>query len=305
MASENMKLNNEFNIDLKVMRSYLEVITRQSFTGASKFLRVGQATISHQIQMIEDSLGVTLLIRNSRQISVTDEGKLFQAFCENVLAESEKLVASLDSFSSSATCVIAASTIPSVYILPELIASAMKVTAGCFYKTWTGDTRDCIELIKEGGADAGIVGKEIKHPHLTYTKIFSDEVILAGNTDMPSKIRADELQSLPLIFRENGSGTRDAFDTSLAAAGIQISSLSRVFQCSNSEAVKRSVISGIGAGYISELAVKSELKTGEMKKISIQGMKIARDFFLVRHKKRPGSKALDAFVTAVKNRYRV
>lgn len=113
-----MKKIKDFNYDLKQLRSFLEVLNENSFTRASRKLRVGQATVSHHIGLLEKVLGVKLIDRTAHGIAVTEEGKLFRAYCEKVFRDIEDLRSELSAGALAGVTTIAASTIPSAYLLP-------------------------------------------------------------------------------------------------------------------------------------------------------------------------------------------
>jgi len=271
----------ELNFDLKQLRSFLEVLQENSFTRASRKLKIGQATISHHINQLEEMLGVILIERSSKTFFVTSEGKAFKTFCERLFNDIENLKIELDRGIFGGISKIASSTIPSTYILPGIIAHIKKENPDITYNVEISDSREAVELIKEGKAELAIVGKMIKHPSLNYMHIFSDEIVLVGNSDLPDSIGVDSLREMPLIGREKGSGTRNAYEKILNEHNIVPSELNIAFECSTSESVKESAISGIGAAFISKLAIKKELKLKSLKIIKIKNFQIDRNFYSV------------------------
>src|SRR3546814_18215668 len=63
----------------------------RSFTLASKQLHIAQPPLSRQIQMLEAELGVTLLLRNSRPVRLTEAGRVFYEQALQVLARIEQM----------------------------------------------------------------------------------------------------------------------------------------------------------------------------------------------------------------------
>jgi DNA-binding transcriptional LysR family regulator len=72
--------------DLRQMRYFTAVADRGSFTDAARELHVAQQAVSHQVKALEQLLGVTLLERSSRKVTLTPEGVVFLADCRRVLA---------------------------------------------------------------------------------------------------------------------------------------------------------------------------------------------------------------------------
>jgi DNA-binding transcriptional LysR family regulator len=72
------------------MRYFAAVAERGSFTRAAQELHVAQQAVSQQVKALERLLGVTLLERSSRQVTLTPEGQVFLADCRRVLAGADR-----------------------------------------------------------------------------------------------------------------------------------------------------------------------------------------------------------------------
>jgi DNA-binding transcriptional LysR family regulator len=76
--------------DLRQMRYFTAVAERGSFTGAARELHVAQQAVSQQVKALEQLLGVTLLERSARRVTLTPEGVVFLADCRRVLAGADR-----------------------------------------------------------------------------------------------------------------------------------------------------------------------------------------------------------------------
>jgi DNA-binding transcriptional LysR family regulator len=76
--------------DLRQMRYFTAVAERGSFTRAAQELHVAQQAVSQQVKALERLLGVTLLERTSRQVTLTPEGRVFLSDCRRVLAGADR-----------------------------------------------------------------------------------------------------------------------------------------------------------------------------------------------------------------------
>lgn len=282
-----MKKNRELNFDLKQVRSFLEVLNENSFTRASRRLKVGQATISHHIGLLEKALGVKLINRTARDVSVTGEGKIFHAFCERLMKGVETLSADLGRGAAAGMTRIAASTVPAAYILPGILASAGKRAPGMTCRLEVTDSREAVEMVKEGRADIGIVGKEYKNPLLVYTPVCRDEIVLVGPGRSPDRVAVGELAGLPFIIREAGSGTRKTCEDALSRHGITPSVLQPVMECTSMEGIKEAVAAGLGVSFMSRLSVAREVRLKTLKIIEVEGLLVQRYFYFVRSESRP------------------
>jgi len=272
----------DFNLDLKQIRSFLEVVNEKSFTNASRNLKISQASISHQIGQVEKMLGVKLIHRNSQDFSLTGEGRIFVKFCNKIMKDIDGLKSDIQAGTFGGVVSIMSSSIPGAYILPGILSSFKKQEKdGVYFKLEIGNSREAVEKIKQGEADLAIVGREIRHPSLAYTKIFEDQVVLVACKDYPGNVKVTDLKTIPLILRESGSGTKNAAEAYLNELEIIPSELNVVMECSSPEGIKEAVIRGMGLAFISKLAIEEDVKSGKLKIIPVKGLDIHRDFFLV------------------------
>jgi DNA-binding transcriptional LysR family regulator len=276
----------DFNYDLRQLRSFLEVLNENSFTRAARKLHVGQATVSNHVGQLEALLGVKLITRTAHDIAITGEGKIFRAYCEKVFRDIDALETELDSGMPAGVTTIAASTIPSAYILPKILGEAKKRFLGIVYRLTVADSREAVGLVKEGAAEAGIVGTEYRHPSLLFTPVCRDEIVLIAPRGFPAGMKPAGLTSMPFVTREQGSGTRRASEEALAGHGIVPSSLQVVMECSTTEAVKESVAAGLGVAFVSRMAIARELKARAFHVVDVEGMTINRLFYFVHSGKR-------------------
>ena len=76
----------ESGLELRLLRTFVVVAERRSFSRAADDLHIAQQAVSQHVKALERSLGVTLLRRTSRQVQLTAEGAVFLADTRRVLA---------------------------------------------------------------------------------------------------------------------------------------------------------------------------------------------------------------------------
>lgn len=80
----------EAGFELRQLRTFIAVAERKSFTLAAGDLHIAQQAVSQQIRALEQAVGVTLLSRNSRNVSLTPAGAVFLDDCRSILAAAER-----------------------------------------------------------------------------------------------------------------------------------------------------------------------------------------------------------------------
>ncbi len=296
-------MKSTLNFDIKQINSFLTIISEGSFTGAARKLNIGQATISHHINQIEEAIKVSLFTRSGKTVKITREGKIFEKFSLNFFSEIDKLQINLDSPALTETVDIAASTIPADYILPSIISKLRKNNSNFQFRIDISDSREAIEKVKEKSVDIGIVGKEINHPTVKSNKLFYDNIVLIGSPEKVDTLTADSIKREDFIVRKKGSGTRKAWEKDLATLNIYPSSLNIVYECSTTEGIKKAVSAGIGIAFVSRLAVGNEIQSGNLKIIELENINIKRAFYLIYLNKAKKSIPVKAMIEALEKMY--
>lgn len=293
----------DINFDLKQLRSFLVVVEHRSFTRASRVLRVGQATVSNHVSALEETLGVELIRRSSREFSLTPQGEVFREFCERHFEALESLRRDLAGAVAVGVTVVATSTIPSAYVLPGVMASVVRANPDVRYRLEVSDSREVIEMVKEGAAEIGVSGRSARHPLLSFERVHQDElVLLAPAEGYPDAIALADIVSFPLVSREKGSGSREAYERELLTRGISPADLRVVLECTTSEGVREAVAAGLGMGFLSRLAVPLAPHRSGLKIVRIEALAIRRDIFLVCQRGKTLSRPASLLAEALRKR---
>lgn len=92
------------------------------------------------------------------------------------------------------------------------------------------------------------------------------------------KVTLAELQTVPLVLRESGSGTLEVISKYLAAADVRLASLRVVMQLGSTESIKSFVRNSDAMAIVSVASIVDELRSGELRIIDIEGCTIRREF---------------------------
>ena len=75
--------------DLTAQATFAQVVEAASFSGAARSLGLSKSAVSKQVSRLEAGLGVQLLHRTTRRLSLTEAGAVFYEGCQRMLAEAE------------------------------------------------------------------------------------------------------------------------------------------------------------------------------------------------------------------------
>jgi len=288
-------------VDLRQLEIFVKVAELGSFSRAAQSLFLTQPTVSEHIRTLEDELGVRLLDRLGRGAVVTKGGALLLGYAQRMLALSREARQAMESFQGrmSGDLLVGASTIPGEYILPALIGRFKEKFPDIAITLLIGGSQAVTEWVLEGRAEIGVVGARSGHRAIEYRELLPDDIVLIVGATHPWQgrplVTLDELRAEPLLLREQGSGTRAALESALAAAGTDIGAFRVVGEMGSTQAIKQAVKAGVGVSLVSRRAVEEECRAGSVWCLRVQDLKISRAFYLATHRERSRSPLAEAF----------
>lgn len=297
-------------MNLKQLEAFARVAETKSFSAAAKMLFLTQPTVSAHIASLERELNTCLLIRNTKGVALSESGKELYAYAEQMLELEQKIRErfGLTGRQPGSVLRIAASTIPSLYLLPDVMARFRKEYPEEQLKLFETDSSGVVEMILSHKADVGFTGTVLEKGSCTYIPFYQDElVVLTPSSERYRARKNDDIVSWileePVILREEGSGTRKEALRLLAQTGVDISKLNVAAMMENQETIKRSVGSGMGISILSKLAAKEEIDSGKLLAFPLGETGGKRNINVVYDAGYPSLPAADKFIKTVKQMY--
>jgi len=261
---------------------FLSVVKNKSFTKASNELHISQPAISQHIKEIERFYNVRLFERKKNTILLTRHGKIFFSYANDIHSKYQELEfeMNLTNQQDKGKLTIGASTTISQYILPPIMAVYMNRFPEIELSLISGNSEQIEEAVYNREVDFGFVEGLIHKKEFNYSVLAKDELVLVTSVKNKTKneIDLEELKTLPLILRENGSGTLAVLQNILKYHNIKLSDLNILIQLGSSESIKRFVKINNSYAIISIAAIQDELKENKLKIIEIKNMPIDRQF---------------------------
>lgn len=297
-------------MNLKQMEAFVKVAETKSFSAAAKQLFLTQPTVSAHIAALEKELNACLLIRNTKGVALSEAGKELYAYAEQMLELEQKIRArfGLQGKNGGSVLRIAASTIPSQYLLPDILSAFRKEWPEEKLKVFESDSAGVVEMILTHKADVGFTGTMLDKGRCTYLPFYQDElVILTPSTDRFMERRNSDVSEWisdePIILREEGSGTRKEASRILESMGFEPQKFCIAAVMENQETIKRSVENGMGIAVLSKLAAKEEIRAGRLLAFPLGENGGNRSINLVYDAAYPSLPAADRLVKTVKSMY--
>ncbi len=297
-------------MDLRRLEVFAKVAELGSFSRAAEALFLTQPTISEHIRALEEEVGITLLDRLGRGTRPTPAGQLLLGYVQRILALSQEARQALDRFQGrmSGHLVVGGSTIPGEYVLPELVGLFKGKYPAISITLLIGSSRQVSEWIAEGRVELGVTGAPPAIRGLESRTLMPDVLVVVVPADHPwaprSSVTLAELQTEPMIVRERGSGSRDALEHALAAAGADLATFRIVGEMGSTQAIKQAVRAGVGISLISRRAVADECRANLLRCVTVTDVTFARSFHLVTQRDRTRSPLAQAFLEFVESQAR-
>jgi DNA-binding transcriptional LysR family regulator len=293
-------------MNIEHLYTFQEVVRLGSFSEVAKKLGISQPAVSFQIQKLEQELGIRLIDRSQRAITLTKAGKRLLSFAENVGAEREHLQRDLEQMRDeiAGDLLIGASTIPGEYLLPPLLARFKQRYPAVRIQVDVSDSVTVINRIRDNAYEVGFCGIAPEGQDLDFFKTASDEIVLIVSPEHPfarrGEIAPDELEGEAFIFRESTSGTQRSLQGLLSKAGLDIRKWTPHLVLGSTQAVMLTVAAGAGIAFVSDVAVKKGLAPGRVVQVGVRGLKLGREFYCVYRKERIVSRLHEEFLNFVR-----
>ena len=278
---------------LDYIKSFIGVVNYKSFSLAAKYLFLSQPTISTHIKQLEAELGVQLLVRSTKDVLLSEEGKVFYPYALQLLETESKALSQLrkNEDAGGGTVVVAASSVPGHYMLPQFLGYFRNQNENICFKVMEGDSGNVLQKLLDFEVEIGIGGLNSGSDKIYSEVLFEDEIVLiTPNTQkyrsMNGKFPMDQLKKERFITREIGSGTKSFTENLEMELQLDSHELHVAAQFQSSEMVRRAVEAGTGVAFISKTAAKESLDKQKILAFSFEGVSAVRKIYLMYHKDR-------------------
>lgn len=265
--------------DLSSLELLLTVARTGSFGAAGRELGLSQQAVSSRVRTVERLVGVRLIERGARGSSLTPAGALLADWASRVLAAAEELDVAIGALRGArdGRLDIAASFTVAEYLLPGwLVRLRERLATDTGVNLVVRNSGEVADLVLGGAADVGFVEGPDLPAGLSVVTVAGDELTLVVPPGHPWAVRRrgvglEELAAVPLVAREQGSGTRLVLDRALFAAAPHIARAAPALELSNTTAIRRAVRAGAGPAVLSNLAVDDDLAAGRLVRVALSG----------------------------------
>ena len=277
-------------MEFKQLQSFVAVVQQKSFTKAAAKLYLSQPTISTHIYQLEEELHTKLIVRTTKSITITPKGQELYGYAMNILELKQRMLEAC-SVESKRIIHLGASTIPSAYILPQLLPEFGQLHQDVYFVMNQSDSQGIIDGLKDGLFNLGFIGMRCEDEEIICEPFCEDRLVLI--TPVSERFLAlqaaeatpvKELLQEPLILREKGSGSEKLAEQFLASSGLEEEKLHVVARVNDQEAIKNLVAGGLGVSLISARAAQNFLLEKRILVFELPEYLAARQMYIIYRK---------------------
>lgn len=285
------------NYTLHQLQVFLKVAQTQSVTKASEALHLTQPAVSIQLRNFQDQFEIPLTEVIGRKIFITDFGKEIAVAAENILNEVYAINYKTLAYKGQLAGRLKISVVSTgKYVMPYFLADFIKKHEGIELLLDVTNKAMVIESLEKNEVDFSLVSVLPGHLQLEKVELMQNKLYLVGNAlhQVEAKPQGKSIfETLPLIYREQGSGTRYVMEKYIEQNKIPIR---KKMELTSNEAVKQAVIAGLGYSVMPLIGIKNELTNGDLKLIDVEGFPIKSTWNLIWLKNKSFSPVANSFL---------
>ncbi len=226
-----------------------------------------------------------LIDRERRPLALTNAGQQFLAFAEATVSGLESIVRRVRDNQNEleGPIVVAASTTPGEFIVPELLA---RFTAGhpkVRPSLVVSDSTGAAKEVLAHRADVGFLGAPLSHPHLRLVPFGEDEIVLAvpigHQLAQKGTVALADLTGQAMVEREGGSGTLESLRRLLEQQGLRVPDHQVAMVAGTIQAQAAAIEAGVGVGFVSSLALANRA-SGKLTCVGLERLHLKRALYL-------------------------
>ena len=274
------------NLSLRQLRIFEAVAANLSYSRAAEQLSLTQPAVSMQVQQLESDLGLQLLVKTGKKVSLSQAGQEMLRQARRILNQvliAEEALSAFHITDGAKGGLLHLGVVPTAhYFAPALLMAFADVWPGVTFKLTVDRREKILAMLQEHQLDVAIAGYPpseadieaetfAKHPHC---------IVAAANHPLARKRRIhwDALRDEPFIFREPDSATRQFFEHLLQAQSLQVKVS---MELSGNETIKQAVMAGMGISFLSAHTFQIELEAGKLAVLDMEDMPKMLDWCLL------------------------
>jgi DNA-binding transcriptional LysR family regulator len=293
-------------VDILGLQAFVGIAERGSFRAAASHLNLSQTALSHRIRKLEETLGVQLIARTTRRVSLTPAGVALLPRARRMFDELGATLDELKAGAREAAERVTVGCLPTIAMrcMPPAVAMFRDEFPGTQVKIFDNSATAIADKVQSGEAEFGITIVAANRWDLELTPAVKEAFVLVCHRDMPLANEASltwaQIQGLPLVRIAAETGNRILIDDAL---GARRESLRWHYEVQRVTSAVSLVRSRIGYAIVPQLAYDVS-QADDLVSIPLRGPTVTRTLGVITRKGAPltgaARRLLDLVVTQLK-----
>ena len=302
---------------LRHLKIFTEVCRMGSITKAAENLNMAQPAISNAIRELESFYQVKLFERMNRRIYITDVGEYLLGYADSILSQFEESKDILQDIAASTRIRVGSNVSFGTNYLPEIISEFQKIHPEIPIYTMIQNSSHIEDCLLHNELDFAIVDNLSANSGIEQTLLKEDKMVALCSPDfsflptiMPAypgknaafsynakpELTLSDFEKLPLLLREQGSGSRDMLDKLFHQYGIHPTI---ALESVSSQALVKFCLHGQGILFLPAAQAQKYIASRELLELTIKGVSLTRKYYFIYHHKKYLTKSMKYFMEYV------
>lgn len=266
----NAQKTNTMNITFHQLKIFLKVIQYQNITRAAEEMFMTQPALSIQLKNFQKQFDIPLIEKVGKKLQPTDFGQSIADIASKILSEAEGLHYKTKEYKGLITGKLRISSASTgKYVIPYFLSEFVHKYPGIDLTLDVSNKTTVVNQLQNNEIDFALVSVLPEKLETEEEILLENKLYLIGATEKINKSR-------PLIYREQGSATRNAMSTYFRHSAERKS-----IELTSNETVKQAVVSGLGYSIIPLIGMRNELQNKDVYIIASKGLPIRTHWRLI------------------------
>jgi DNA-binding transcriptional LysR family regulator len=272
------------HVTLRQLRTFEAVARLRNFSRAAEELHVTQPTVSKQIRLLHEEVGLPLLEQIGKKVFLTEAGEHLYATCADWLetwGHFEQTIADLKGIKQGRLRIAAVTT--TKYFMPRLLGPFCAQYPGIDVALEVINRDRLLERLARNQDDLYVMGVPPEELAIEREPFMENPLVVVAPTSHPmarrKRIPFEALASETFILRERGSGTRLTVERVFEERNIP---LKIRMELGSNEAIKQAVVGGLGLAILSRNTLSLDPGENHLTVLNVEGFPVRRHWYVVR-----------------------
>jgi LysR family transcriptional regulator, transcriptional activator of the cysJI operon len=286
-------------VDLERAKLFRDIAQARSVSKGAKQNGISQSAASQHLQDLEEQLGLPLLDRSSRPLTVTDAGKLYLEMCRDVLRRQDEFQAALERMKTEVEGTVRVASIYSVGLseMAQLEQEFSRRYPDAHLEVEYLRPEKVYEAVITDRADLGLLSYPEATKEVTVLPWRQEEMVVAASPYHPlaakSEVRPEDLEGLDFVGFDEDLPIRRDIDRFLREHHVEVN---LTLHFDNLQMIKEAVAHGEGVSIMPARIMEEEVKQGRLVPIPISSLRLYRPVGIVHRRKKRFHRAGQAFL---------